>query len=443
MSETPELLVTGSLPTDTPNAEEGMVALSHYPLPYLYRKAEAFATSNKVGPMPYAATEIYYRSRYPTISRTFNNNLGSALFYSALTRIAPKVEGAIRLIETKQQLDKPLVSLVPLFLKSTLHLVARRKDPVIIDHVRYTVTKIMEFLDYHNDSGLPYLFAPFLPVIDLLHGRRFHLQSGFLKDWHHVLEEATNALPIPVEVLVESIDAFGEESVAQYIPEPTQEQYKQMKAERERPKDETKDELALVPKTPKEIEQLDGSKAPSAKEAFRECFRPEVKEVGDIKDQLRLVLERHENPYKDYLVLWWKSRRDKYHSDVELIQTRMLDSVARTLKAMFTQEQVEALAKQLPIDEVVDGVMNFISSYERELPDMTWPQFRTSILSLPVSRLSSLSKDNIIDYAVSLYEAVGLHEDIALLRATLDCHLEALEVNRQRASEQYRMRDKH
>jgi len=407
--------------TETSESDEDLISLTHFLHPELYAQAEQEAPEAKAGPLPYGAVEVYYARLYGTYMTIWRNALGHVLYYAALMRTAAALQRDVSLIRTRDiSTEHVLVPLMTHFIAAVFHTVMTEDSTPRTIHL--ALAGFHQYLEaIVLDEELCYLTVPLLDVIKELGAakgiftdeERSHWCGRFYQAVHHY----HLAIPDMVKLLQTSECRGNDEVTGMHSPS--------CRIALEEGSIKPLPSPTLLPT----VCQLDGSHALSAEEALREIILRHRPRLEDVESQLADSLAQSEAPYTEALALWWKVSRSRGNEKALYAEARCLDNVGRCLKALWSPTQFTTMVGFLPAEEVVNQVISFIRGVESDVPDMSWAQLRISLLAMTMGRMAYIGKTDAIGYAVSLYEAMGLHDEIPLLKATMGVHAEAMEAS--------------
>lgn len=175
---------------------------------------------------------------------------------------------------------------------------------------------------------------------------------------------------------------------------------------------------------PGTVTHLDGSIGIDAHADLVRLFTPQRPFLSMPDAQWKDTLDHAEGTTKELLLLWKRLRGSKLDAQ-RLQEARLMDSVGRLLEYLFNAEQRALLAKRLPMEQVADNVLSFVSGTASQPPHMSIAQLRISLVSAAVIALTDeLSLDR---EAKALWCELKLDSEVHLLLTTLHAHADALQ----------------
>jgi hypothetical protein len=420
-----------------PRRQREPIVLSHFPLPHIYRESEKAATQANLNPVPLTLVTVYYTHCYgAAFVQHWTKHVGVELYYLVVGKVAMSLARDIRDIEAKQStMHRELLPLPSLFIAKLFQVALSYRDPGMVKLVCEAFHRYCELVNDHPE--LKSMADALKEPIALLEKCTATFNGDAIKNYNRLLQYGLSKHALTIGNMVAAIEAFGKD-VGRIIvrrseqmpehplveagamePEPPQE------ASPESVEASVEEEIDRL--VPEKVEHLDGSVGYSAHRELAEIYEPIIERIDDTEALVKMSMMAHpDEPFHSALELWWKTSRDKARKERENIQAWVLEPAARFLKAMFTPEQFATMAKHVAIQEVVNWVIEFIIDTESAIPHLSWGQLRISAISLPTARVAYLGNVDGVDLAVQMYEAMGLHDEISLLRVTLDIQSEGM-----------------
>ena len=407
--------------------EEGMIPLTHFPLPVEYARAEQDAREANAGPHPYGTTEAYFARLYGTHMLAWRGVVGNAIYYSALARTALVLDNDIGLMMARDMTtERVMVPLMTHFIGDLFYYVVNfDQDQENILRCCGAFQTYIKNVD--NDFELSYLVEPLIPPIAELDACKGKLNPAERQQWLQRWHVATHFHHLPIPALILQLEEAGDEE--EVIIEGFTDEEMDLSTLN---LDGVRTEPLPEPTLPAMVKQLDGSMALSAYQELCDIFigRPRRAILDDIEAQAADSIEQHKSPYKDALALWWKLDHNRREPEIAHLEARALDVVGMLLLKLIPLDKFAILARCLPVDEIVANAVSFAAGdFDRQVPNLSWQQLRVSLFTMPIGRIAAISKKDAIDVGVEIYEKLGWHDDIPLLRVTIDTHAEAMEAS--------------
>jgi hypothetical protein len=439
-----------------PRRQREPIVLGHFPLPHLYRMAESAADKAGLGAVPLTAVTVYYTHCYgSSFMHHWTRSVGIELYYLTVGKVAMSLARDIQDIEAKKlDLHRELVPLPSLFIAKLFQTVLSYRDPRMVTTACEAFAKYCELVEPYPD--LKGMAQALKEPIALLEECKTTFSVEAVRNYNRLLQYALSQHALTIGNMVAAIDAFGKD-VAKIVVRRTEERpehpfgvcseeevmvepVQESAPEAQEPSYEELEDHYV----PTQVEHLDGSVGYSAHRDLAAIYEPQSPQLEDAEQQLQQTLQLHQDePYASALQLWWKLRSSKGKPKKALAQAWVLEATARFLKAMFTPAQFATMGQHLAIQEVVDWTLNFICDTESDIPILSWPQLRISAISFPICRMAYLANANGVDLAVKMYEAMGLLDEISLLRVTLDVQSEGMAEVMERQSRESKLSTRH
>jgi hypothetical protein len=176
--------------------------------------------------------------------------------------------------------------------------------------------------------------------------------------------------------------------------------------------------------TPGSVHHLDGSIGLDAHLDLADIFAPRRLTCDNAQAQWDDTLSQFTGTTHELLALWRRVHASPLEGQRHQ-EARLMDSVGRLLEYLFTAPQLSLLQTRLPMEQVLDNMLSFVSGALNQPPHMSAPQMRISLVSAAIIALTS--QETLMHEAEVLWTAIGLSQEVGLLLATLGNHAEALQ----------------
>ena len=176
--------------------------------------------------------------------------------------------------------------------------------------------------------------------------------------------------------------------------------------------------------TPGTVSQVDGSIGIDSHLDLVRLFMPRRSAFSSSSAQWDDTLAQFSGATLELLDLWRRVHSSCLEGQKQN-EARLMDSVGRLMEYLFTQEQLALLAKRLPMEQVMDNMLSFVSGSLNKPPHLSIPQMRISLVSAAI--IAVTTQENLFKEAEALWRDLGLDSDIHLLLTTLSTHADALQ----------------
>lgn len=413
------------------------VTLDHYTLPGLYTQAREHTLTHQLVPVPLTTVAVYYLSRFgrPFMDH-WRQHAGPDLYSHALFKVHGMMMRDIAALHGGPS-DRALVPLASALPIKVFQSAIAFQDPLSIqvaweayDHYRQGVEK---FSDLKHLAEL--LYEPFA----MLTHAKDKLTPAALRNYNKLLQYALSRQTVPAQGAAMVIAEHGEDELNhlvlvipdEHLPDrPSMEGEDDTHIPVEAPQSVQVAEASLLDASDSlddYIDHVDGSKGLSACKELQEILAPRVAFLPDPDMMYHAVTKDLSGVWAHAAELWWKINGVYNTPNDAAREALALEPTIRLLQRAFTTEQFTAFTEVLPMEELVDWSLQFVVASVDDPPALSWPQIRLSMVSVSMARIAHLAKKPLIDFAVALYEKVGLHEEIQLLHTTLEIMQEGLE----------------
>lgn len=428
----------GFLTSADPQAEGvGVIELSHYPLPHMYQAAAEETDKQRAGPLVLATTEVLMHMRYGTEFMKFlQMKTGGCLHFMTLGRMAVTVNSMVDDINARDFDSRREVMPLPVMYFSKLFQVVHSYRNA--DLVMTACCAFLSFLKaVENDPEMVAMMEPLVEPIALLFDADGVISDEALKEWRLCFRRAEYRYAMPITALMLAIQEFGEQAENVVMCPRSQDGSPIITEAPDMPSDapsasqEASAEEVFAVHEDKFVEHMDGSTGLNVQRELHGLMAFTGEVIDDVGKQFDSSIETvPEGPYREACKLWWRLKQDKVRKDVALDQARLLEATGRVLAKLFEPEEMRILMERLPIEDVVDGVLQYIASYSTAdgIPKTSWQQFRIGMLTIPIYKVTALAAVDPVDYTVSLYEDLCRSEEILLARTSIDVQAENMEV---------------
>jgi hypothetical protein len=425
-----------------PQRERVPLLLSHYTLPSLYHKARAFVEKEQYVPAPLATVNVYYNERYGgQFVDHWRKHTGPDIYAHASWRIHSMMSRDIEELShpdcDSNRYLIPLPSLMPIKLFQTA---LAFQDPNSLTVVWEAYTHYLSAVD--NVPDLKHMGELLYEPFAMLDAYKHRLTPAVLSNYYKLLQFALSRQTLPAQSMAIALSEYEENEIGSLalnftnMPLPGRPTLDDIDAKRTptqaMSEDEGMIEVTADVLNPEDlvdeyIDQADGSKGLSARKTIKQLFSPRFEYNDDPQAMFDTVCDAHKGIWLDTMHLWWKTLRPREDAKTEAHSAWVLDSTIRFLEHAFTEEQFSVLTEVVAAQEITDWCQSFVLGVAGKEPDLSWQQMRISILALPMARIARITETPLIDFAVELYEAADLHDEIHLLRVTLDLMSEELD----------------
>jgi hypothetical protein len=422
-----------------PHRPREPILLNHYTLPSFYTKAREYAIAHQYVPISLTTVALYYVNRYgQQFIDHWRIHTGPDLYSHALFKVHGMMVRDMEEIKnparTSDRALIPLPSVLPIKLfQSAISF----QDPFSIqvvweayDHYRKGVDDVP---DLKHMAEL--LYEPFA----MLNHSKDKLTPAVLRNYHKLLQYGLARQTLPAQGMAIVLAEHAETELhhmALAMPD-------WKLPERPHLDDEHNSPIPVVaaqspqvvdvdvPDTSDSlddyVDHLDGSKGLSARNELQDILPPRLDFIPAGKVMYHEVTKDLKGIWLEAAELFWKTNGMLNTPDEAAREAWAIDPTIRFLQRAFTEEQFATLTKVLPIEELTDWALQFVAGSINDPPDLSWEQIRISIVSVPMARIAQLTDTPLIDFAVGVYEMVGLHDEIQLLNTTLEIMQEGLE----------------
>jgi hypothetical protein len=416
--------------------------LSHYTLPTPYRRIKELVEKEQYVPVPLSIVNAYYNERYGDEFVThWRAHVGPDIYAHGIFRVHSMMARDLEEIKRADQMSaRHLVPLPSMMAIKLFQAAISFQDPLSIQVVwecyRHYLNAVRKIPDLHHMGEL--LYEPFA----MLEADKHRLTPAVLGNYHKLLQFALSRQTLPADAMTIALHEYGEEKAAtlalnfEGMPLPDRPKLddadspRTPKASSEEPEEILEFTAEVI--DPEDyldeyIDHADGSKGLSTRKQLQQLFVPQVEYIEDPQAMYDVVSKAHKGVWLKAMELWWKTMRPRSSPKAEAHGAWVLDATMRFLEHAYTEEQFSILTEVLPAEEIVDWCQRFILGAAGKEPDNSWQQIRISIISIPLARMAKITETPVIDFAVELYEAAGLHDEIGLLRVTLEIMSETLD----------------
>lgn len=343
-----------------------------------------------------------------------------------------------QLLEARLRNESNVIPLLAEFFYRSTLLAIEADDPDLYHALHHFQHDVMD--DEQIDESLKWVVDAFHPVLECLDELE-QLETNPNEHGHiqEMLTEAVNAFCVPYSSLPQFASPYMEVKLTTAstavqakpkTPEPEetpalslQPSFEVVHPPEDSPAPETP-YVAPAKEEPGVVDHLDGSVGMDVHLDLVRLYTPRRSFFSLADAQWQDTLSQFESPTKDIMALWWRLNSSKLET-VRLQEARVMDAACRLLEYLFSKEQLEVLAKRLPMEQVLENILSLVSGSINQPPHMSAPQLRISLVSAAIIALTS--QETLMHEAEDLWTAIGLSQEVGLLLATLGNHAEALQ----------------
>lgn len=400
--------------THSPTAEEKPghrtvtvpIGLSHFLDMHKFRLALERCDNELPGPVFVEATGVYLDAMHGEELDDWKEALGPVLWQAIAADLSSEFRRIFMSFEDSLEIRQTtlVAPTIVMAVAQSLLTACRLNQPEVYDivHMAYH-----ELVDGADNDGVTLMLQPFHDNFKALDGSEMEdsdtRMSGEMarlaRQQERMIRHTLAKLSVPLEEIKLAMATVAQPHGPSAVTLPT-------------------------PADNQQVSQLDGSLAPNVAKELAALFVPERPSYPSSTAQWADTLASLPDPYREPLCLWRKLMEAPVES-VRAAEAWAMHAVGRLLMRLYTPEQMTRLCVRVPMEQVVAAVLNFVMEYQTNPPNMSWAQLRVSFTTSPMAMVST--PDTLIAVASSIYEELGLQEEINLLTATIAMHQATLE----------------